>query len=119
MNDHDHDAGFFTVRVPLSDFHRAVAGEIDYERLAREMLRLQEGERIRRTPFLTVPEAAEFLRVAEQTIRNELTARTFTRHKVGGRTLLSRAEVERHVVVDRPRRERTSALMSATTWAAG
>lgn len=126
MNDHERDDDFFNVRVPLRDLHRSIAEQIDYERLAREVLRLQEGERVRRTPYVTREEAAEFLGLAEHTIENLLSARTFTRFKAGGRTLLSRDEVESYVVVDRPRREsvrrsigHTNALMSATAWAAG
>lgn len=40
--------------------------------------------------FLTVPEAAELLRVAEQTVRNELAARRLPGKKIGKEWRLSR-----------------------------
>ena len=40
--------------------------------------------------FLTVPEAADLLRVAEQTVRNELAARRLPGKKIGKEWRLSR-----------------------------
>jgi excisionase family DNA binding protein len=56
--------------------------------------------------YLTIPEAAEYLRCKRQRVYDLLSARTLSRYKDGSRTLLSRAEVEEYVeqsVV--PRRE--------------
>ena len=49
------------------------------------------------SPYLTVTEAAVFLRCKRQRIYDLLSARTLTRIKDGSRTLVSRAEIERHL----------------------
>ncbi|MEJ7791831.1 MAG: helix-turn-helix domain-containing protein [Gaiellaceae bacterium] len=49
------------------------------------------------SPYATVAEAAEYLRCSRQRIDDLLSQRRLTRHKEGRRTLLSRAELERHV----------------------
>ena len=48
-------------------------------------------------PYMTVPEAAEFLRCSRQRIYDLLSARRLARHKDGSRTLVLRAELERYV----------------------
>jgi len=55
-----------------------------------EQLAAQQQE----SPYLTIPEAAAFLRCKRQRIDDLLSARKLTRHKEGRRTLLLRAEVE-------------------------
>ncbi len=47
--------------------------------------------------YMTVPEAADFLRCARQRIDDLLSQRRLTRFKDGSRTLVSRDEVERHL----------------------
>ena len=50
------------------------------------------------SPFMTVPEAAAFIRSpTRQRVDDLLSARRLTRFKEGGRTLLLRAELEAHV----------------------
>jgi excisionase family DNA binding protein len=49
------------------------------------------------SPYLTVEEAAGFLRCERQRVYDLLSSRRLTRHKDGRRTLISRAEVEAHV----------------------
>lgn len=45
------------------------------------------------TPYVTVSESAEILRLSEISIRRYLTKKILARYKVGGRTLLRRDEV--------------------------
>lgn len=60
------------------------------ERLATRESVSQAGE----SPYLTIPEAAAFLRTTRARIDNLLSEGSLTRVKEGGRTLLRRAEVE-------------------------
>jgi excisionase family DNA binding protein len=53
------------------------------------------------SPFLTVFEAAEFLRAKPQRVYDLLSARRLTRHKEGSRTLILRSELERYVREER------------------
>ena len=55
------------------------------------------------SPYLTVEEAAAFLRCKRQRVDDLLSARRLTRHKDGSRTLVSRAELEAHVREERVR----------------
>jgi excisionase family DNA binding protein len=50
--------------------------------------------------FMSVPDAATFLRLSDVTIRRLLTQRKLTRYKASGRTLLSAAEVRAFVHVE-------------------
>lgn len=50
------------------------------------------------SPYMTVVEAAAYLRAPRHRVDGLLSARKLTRHKDGSRTLVSRAEVEAHVV---------------------
>jgi excisionase family DNA binding protein len=49
------------------------------------------------SPFMSIAEAAEFLRCKRQRIDDLLSSGRLTRHKDGSRTLVSRAELEQHV----------------------
>jgi len=49
------------------------------------------------SPYLTVAEAADFLRCSRERIHALLTQRRLTRHKDGGRTLVLRSELEAYV----------------------
>jgi len=49
------------------------------------------------SPYLTVAEAAEYLRCSRERIHALLTQRRLARHKDGGRTLILRAELESYV----------------------
>jgi excisionase family DNA binding protein len=46
---------------------------------------------------MTVVEAADYLRCSRQRVDDLLSQRRLTRHKDGSRTLVSRAEIERHL----------------------
>jgi excisionase family DNA binding protein len=50
-----------------------------------------------RSPYLTVAEAAEYLRCSRERIHALLTQRRLARHKDGGRTLILRSELESYV----------------------
>jgi excisionase family DNA binding protein len=65
--------------------------------LVLERLRPQE-----RSPYMSVPEAAAFLRAKPQRVHDLLSARKLTRFKDGSRTLVLRAELEA-LVEQRPR----------------
>lgn len=49
------------------------------------------------SPYLTVAEAAEYLRCSRERIHALLSQRRLTRHKDGGRTLVLRSELEAYV----------------------
>ncbi len=49
------------------------------------------------SPYLTIKEAAEFLRCPRQRVDDLLSQRRLKRHKDGSRTLVSRAELEAYV----------------------
>jgi excisionase family DNA binding protein len=50
------------------------------------------------SPFLTIPEAAEYACCKRQRIDDLLSAGLLTRYKDGRRTLVSRAELDTHIV---------------------
>lgn len=49
------------------------------------------------SPYLSVPEAAEYLRAKPQRVYDLLSARRLTRYKDGSRTLVSRAELDAYL----------------------
>jgi excisionase family DNA binding protein len=49
------------------------------------------------SPYLTIREAAEFLRCSRQRVDDLLSQRRLTRFKDGSRTLVSRTEIEEYV----------------------
>jgi excisionase family DNA binding protein len=49
------------------------------------------------TPYMTVPEAAEYMRCRRQRVDDLLSAQKLERYKDGRRTLVSRAEVEAYL----------------------
>ena len=51
----------------------------------------------KRGHYMTIPEAAELLRCSRQRVDDLLSQRRLTRYKDGRRTLVSRAEIERHL----------------------
>jgi excisionase family DNA binding protein len=86
----------------VSDLGAVLRAEIEQlvaEEVARQLpgLRAELAERNRASPFLTIPEAAEWLRTSRGTIDNLLSAGVLNRHKVGRRTLIERTELEAYV----------------------
>jgi len=49
------------------------------------------------SPYMTVVEAAEFLRCSRQRVDDLLSQGRLTRHKDGSRTLVLRAEIQEHL----------------------
>jgi excisionase family DNA binding protein len=56
------------------------------------------------SPYLTILEAAGYLRCKRQRIDDLLSARRLTRHKDGRRTLILRVELDAHIATTGPRR---------------
>jgi excisionase family DNA binding protein len=63
-----------------------------------ELLPAPEPGHQERSPWMTVAETAEYLRITPQGVRDRLGAGRLARHKHGSRVLLSRAEVEAAVL---------------------
>jgi excisionase family DNA binding protein len=80
-----------TVRLEFTD-------KLVEDLAARVALALMQDGRLRadagRSPFMTVPEAADYLRCRRARVDNLLSERRLTRVKEGGRTLLLLEEVE-------------------------
>jgi excisionase family DNA binding protein len=49
------------------------------------------------SPYMTIPEAAAYLRCSRQRVDDLLSQRRLCRHKDGSRTLVRREEVERYL----------------------
>jgi excisionase family DNA binding protein len=60
-----------------------------------------------RSPYLTVAEAAAYIRAKPQRIYDLLSARHLTRHKDGRRVLVSRHELDEYLASDRATRVAT------------
>ncbi len=73
----------------------------DVERLALRVVALLDVERDQRAraswPYLSVPEAAAYLRCKRQRVDDLLSQGVLTRIKEGGRTLVAWAELEAHL----------------------
>jgi len=75
------------------------AAELVLARLAKE--RLSGGD----SPYLTVAEAAEYLRASRQRVYDLLSSGRLSRHKDGSRVLVSRAELDGYLAgADLPHR---------------
>lgn len=53
------------------------------------------------SPYMTIPQASEYLRCSRQRIDDLLSQRRLTRVKEGARTLISRAEIEQYLTSSR------------------
>ncbi len=68
------------------------------ERAAEIVLeRLGEREALAGSPYLSVDEAAEYLRSSRQRVYDLLSSGRLSRHKDGSRVLVARAELEAHL----------------------
>lgn len=86
------EAGAIRVAVELS--------EEDVLRIADRtaaLLRAEGRSRERESPYLTIDEAAVYLRCRRQRIDDLLSQRRLSRIKDGARTLISRAELEAYL----------------------
>jgi excisionase family DNA binding protein len=70
------------------------------QRAAEIVLALQSGDAPEEaeSPYMSIGEAAQYLRCSRQRIDNLLSARRLTRIKEGRRTLVDRREVEQYLV---------------------
>lgn len=84
-----------------------ITAQIDPEALrtlvAEEVARVLAARAPGASPYLTVPEAAAYLRTTRARVDNLLSDGSLTRVKEGGRTLLHRAEVEARARPERGR----------------
>src|SRR5205807_5528560 len=94
-----------TVAVTLMIGGQPLLAELDEAALAVIAAALADREATRASPFLSVPEAAEYLRTSRQAVDDLLSAGKLGRRKVGRRTLVARADVE-HLVQADPRSAR-------------
>ena len=87
--------GTFTISLP-PDLIDAIAQQ------AAQLVRKEISEQASRpfSPYMTIPEAAEYLRCSRQRIDDLLSQRRLDRYKDGSRTLLSRAELEAYLKRD-------------------
>jgi len=72
-----------------------------FERIAEraaEMVLARLAQDAAVSPYLTVAEAAEYLRAKPQRVYDLLSARRLSRHKDGRRVLVSRAEIDAYLV---------------------
>lgn len=96
-------AMLLTVAVP-AEVVEAITAEV-----VRRVLEQLQAPAV--SPFMTIPEAAEFLRCSRQRVDDLLSQRRLTRMKEGSRTLVSRQELLDHVAgvlpPARPSRQKT------------
>lgn len=86
-----------STRVPTAEEFEAL------ERRVSELeMRLASGAPAA-SPYMTIPETAELLRCSRQRIDDLLSQGRLNRYKDGARTLVSRADVEAHLTLRRPR----------------
>ena len=81
-----------TLRIP-SELLEQLA-ELAAEIVVRQ---LKIGETNAESPYLTVPEAANYLRASKQRIYDLASSGRLTRHKDGRRVLISRVELDAHL----------------------
>lgn len=81
-----------TVEIVTAAEHAALLARVE----ALEA-RLAATEPVEASPYMTILEAAEFLRCSRQRIDDLLSQRRLPRIKDGSRTLLSRNEIERYL----------------------
>lgn len=78
----------FTIPAEAIEAIASRAAEIVLEQLA-----VSEAS----SPWLTVSEAAEYMRASKQRVYDLCSARRLTRHKDGSRVLVSRAEIDAYL----------------------
>jgi excisionase family DNA binding protein len=67
------------------------------ERAAELVLERLNGDSAPDSPYLSIPEAAAFLRAKRHRVDDLLSRGVLTRHKDGARTLVERAELEAYL----------------------
>ncbi len=84
--------GPWTLTIPAELIERIA------ERAAELVLERLDGHPGERSRFLTVAEAAEYLRCSRQRIHDLTSAGRLTRHRDGRRVLITRADLDAHLV---------------------
>jgi excisionase family DNA binding protein len=80
----------------LSAAARAELEQLIEEKVAERVAQLAPAP-VGSSPYMTIPEAAAYLRCKRQRIDDLLSSGRLTRHKDGARTLVARGEVEGHI----------------------
>jgi len=88
----------------LSDAARAeiealIAAEVEHA-VERKLAEREAHNPGSTSPYMTVAEAADYLRCRRQRVDDLLSSRRLTRHKDGSRTLVARREIEAYVMDD-------------------
>lgn len=92
MSGQADDPGLVRIAVELSEEDvRRIAG------MTAALLRSEAHTGLRESPYLTIDEAAIYLRCRRQRIDDLLSQRRLSRIKDGARTLISRAELEAYL----------------------
>lgn len=92
MSGQADDPGLVRIAVELSEEDvRRIAG------MTAALLRSEARTCLRESPYLTIDEAAVYLRCRRQRIDDLLSQRRLSRIKDGARTLISRAELEAYL----------------------
>lgn len=92
MSGQTDDPGLVRIAVELSEEDvRRIAG------MTAALLRSEAPAGLRESPYLTIDEAAIYLRCRRQRIDDLLSQRRLRRIKDGARTLISRAELEAYL----------------------
>lgn len=94
-----HASLSFALPPELADAIAAQAAEIVLDRIA------DGRDALAASPYMTVAEAADYLRCSRQRVDDLLSQRRLSRVKEGSRTLILRAEIEAYLVLH-PRRQR-------------
>jgi excisionase family DNA binding protein len=84
--------GPLAVALPAEAVEALVEQVVD--RVLERLERSPAAEPAPASPYMTVPEAAEYLRTSRQRVDDLLSQRRLTRVKEGRRTLIRRKEVE-------------------------
>ncbi len=92
MSGQADEPGLVRIAVELSEEDvRRIAG------MTAALLRSETRTGLRESPYLTIDEAAVYLRCRRQRIDDLLSQRRLSRIKDGARTLISRAELEAYL----------------------
>lgn len=89
-----------SVTVTLNIGGQPLVAELDDDALATIAAAIAPPDPEPASPFLTIPETADYLRCSRQRIDDLLSQRRLTRHKEGSRTLIARRELELYVRTD-------------------
>ncbi len=92
------------VTVTLRIGGQALVAELDDAALAAIAAAIGPAAPAPPSPWLSIPEAAEYLRTSRQAVDDLLSAGRLARHKVGRRTLVARNELQALVTATPARR---------------